>query len=656
MTTDAAARDYLDYYLDKPGNPDFAVMLEGPWGSGKSFFLDQYFADRHAKALRTDKKAKEAIRVTLFGVRELDDIMSQIFAKAHPVLGGKAVRAVNLLGSRAASFFGGSLDPTENAKLLQDMVLDLQDRVLVFDDFERCPLPPVEVMGFLNRFVEQDKVKVVVVADEENINTDEAKEYRRRKEKLIGKTIRVGSDPATVLDAFAAALSGKEARDTIAMHREQALATFLAAGRPNFRSLRAILSDFDRIASLADPKLKASEPAMKALLLYMLAVGVEFRSDGIDVEGLRTLTSDIVLRGRLSKTEESTGRQRGSLFRSRYPLVSWGDPVVPPELLAELFASGTVDLVSVDAHLNQHPLVVGREQVPAWRAMWSWYDMGETEYRKVRDLYAKQLADRELIHPGQLLHAVGSSLRLLGYGDDLLGGVAPKDFFTAYLDDVEKADTLIAATNLFGFGSDGYAGLIYNESDSAAFQEIRGLVAAAVGRALDRQTKREAPVLVDRLKADPEGGAMLYEWGPEEGNYGGIAILHHVAIGEIADLLLQDGKLNDRLLAALKERYERAQSAKSLDSEKPWVLNLHAELAGRVTSLPAPYKRFGELRLAHWFEPIKGWATPSAPPSPAAAAAKSTKRPSVKKAPTASAKAVPAAKAVVKKPRIRKKP
>ncbi|WP_167400432.1 P-loop NTPase fold protein [Gluconacetobacter entanii] len=43
MTTDPAARAYLDYYLDRPGNPDFAVMLEGPWGSGKSFFIEQYF-------------------------------------------------------------------------------------------------------------------------------------------------------------------------------------------------------------------------------------------------------------------------------------------------------------------------------------------------------------------------------------------------------------------------------------------------------------------------------------------------------------------------------------------------------------------------------------------------------------------------------------
>lgn len=76
MSTDATARDYLDYYLDQPGEPQFAVMLEGPWGSGKSFFFDRYFKDRLAKSKVKDPKAKEEIRVSLFGVSELGDVTS----------------------------------------------------------------------------------------------------------------------------------------------------------------------------------------------------------------------------------------------------------------------------------------------------------------------------------------------------------------------------------------------------------------------------------------------------------------------------------------------------------------------------------------------------------------------------------------------------
>jgi hypothetical protein len=176
--------------------------------------------------------------VTLFGVRELGDITSQIFAKVHPLLGGKVTKFINVVGSKAASYFGVSTDPAENAKLLQEMILDLDGRALVFDDFERCPLPVVEVMGFINRFVERDKAKVIVVASKEDIDATQIAEYRRRKEKLIGKTIRVGSDAGAVLDAFTASVKNAEARAAIAANRDAALATFMACGRPNFRSLR----------------------------------------------------------------------------------------------------------------------------------------------------------------------------------------------------------------------------------------------------------------------------------------------------------------------------------------------------------------------------------------------------------------------------------
>ena len=96
MSSDTAAREYLDYYLDQPGDPHFAVMLEGPWGPGKSFFFDKDFEDRLDKARAKNPEAKEEIRVSLFGVSNLSEIPTLIFAKAHPVLGGRLPRPSTL--------------------------------------------------------------------------------------------------------------------------------------------------------------------------------------------------------------------------------------------------------------------------------------------------------------------------------------------------------------------------------------------------------------------------------------------------------------------------------------------------------------------------------------------------------------------------------
>lgn len=603
MTSSQNAHEYLDYYLGLEGDPEFAVLLEGPWGSGKSYFVETYFRERLAAARKADRDAKDPlIHVTLFGVRDLSDITTQMFEKAHPVLGGKAVKLINNVGSRLGGLVGLGLDPKENAALLESMALNLKGRILVFDDLERSPLPLVEVMGFINRFVEHDKLKVIVVASEDDIPEAQREEYKGRKEKLVGKTIKVGSDPGEVLDVFTERLKSPEVLKAIADHREQLLATFAASGRPNFRSLRAVLLDYERLVTLADPRLRASDDAMGALLLYMVALGVEFRSNRLDDKALRNLQTDIRLGSKLgampkADTEE---QQRAAGLRQRYEHVAFNDPIVRPDHLADLFTSGIVDLVAVDAHIGQHPAVVGKAEVPAWRFMWSWYDHGQSDYRAARARFSDDLASRKITHPGQILHAAGSALRLQGYGDDLLGGQSVLDYFKTYLAELEAAGTLEAAPDLFGHHGGSYAGLVYNEADTPEFAPIRALVEGAAQRALERTLKDGAPALLVRLRDDPEDGQMLHEWGLDKGNYGGVAILHNIAVTDFADLALIDGKPNDRLLAALNERHQQGYGVE-LDPELPWLEQLRAELMFRAAALSPPYRAFGEMRLAYWF-------------------------------------------------------
>lgn len=603
MTSSQNAHEYLDYYLGLEGDPEFAVLLEGPWGSGKSHFVETYFGERLAAARKADKDAKDPlIHVTLFGVRDLSDITTQMFEKAHPVLGGKAVKLINNFGSKLGGLVGLSLDPKENAALLEGMALNLNGRILVFDDLERSPLPLVEVMGFINRFVEHDKLKVIVVASEDDIPKAQREEYKRRKEKLVGKTIKVGSDPGEVLDVFSKRLKSSEVLKAISGHRQQLLATFAASGRPNFRSLRAVLLDYERLVTLADPKLRASDDAMGALLLYMVALGAEFRSNRLDDKALRNLQTDIRLRLKLGATPkpDTEEQARASGLRERYEHVAFNDPIVRPDHLADLFTSGTVDLAAVDAHIGQHPAIVGQAEVPAWRFMWSWYDHGESDFRAARARFVDDLTARNITHPGQILHAAGSALRLQSYGDDLLGGQSALDFFSAYLADLEAAGTLEAAPDLFGHHGGSYAGLVYNEADTPAFAPLQALVKAAAQRALERTLRDGATALLTRLQDDPEDGQMLHEWGLSNGNYGGVAMLHNIAVTDFADLALIDGKPNDRLLAALNERHQQGYGVE-LDPELPWLEQLRAQLMSRAAALSPPYRAFSEMRLGYWF-------------------------------------------------------
>lgn len=84
----AHVADYLDAYR-RMGNVDFAVMVTGPWGSGKTEFVKSW---SETLTLQDNDDKPDFLSVSLNGVATLDEVDSLLFRAAHPVLGGKSVR------------------------------------------------------------------------------------------------------------------------------------------------------------------------------------------------------------------------------------------------------------------------------------------------------------------------------------------------------------------------------------------------------------------------------------------------------------------------------------------------------------------------------------------------------------------------------------
>ena len=84
----AHVTDYLNAYR-LMGAVDFAVMITGLRGSGKTEFVKRWVESLR----RTDNDDKlDYLLVSLNGVSSLEDIDSLLFRAAHQILGGKSVR------------------------------------------------------------------------------------------------------------------------------------------------------------------------------------------------------------------------------------------------------------------------------------------------------------------------------------------------------------------------------------------------------------------------------------------------------------------------------------------------------------------------------------------------------------------------------------
>lgn len=597
-----AAEAYLDYYLSQP-DTSFAVLLEGRWGSGKTYFLNRYMAAR-AKKADPVQKGKIHLYVSLNGVTSPNEITQQFFAQTAPLLAGKTVGLLSIAVARIANGFSGgaAFDTFNDSKKIQEYLTNLDGKILVFDDLERCRMPLGEALGFINNYVEHDKRKVILLAAENEIDGDSRKEYLQRKEKLVGKTLRVGSDAQSVYEFLVERMHTSEAKSQAQAAGPEAVRTFKASGIENFRSLRAIMDDFDRLVGEVDEALANNPKALTQLLVMMIALGMEHRSGALETDEVAKFNEgrNSELFASLSGRRLTDQEQKLTAIAQKYADVSWDDPVVPMVALADLFASGSIDVASIDSYLLGHPLIADPAEIPAWRRLWSWRDLTQTDYADARRAFLHDLNTRAYTSPAVILHAAGVVRALHAANDQLLGRRNIAKYFAAYVNDVVANGTLESAGNLFDFDPTGAFGLGFNTVDEPGFDDIKSIVRKGVDKAVAAKMVTEAPVLMRRLQGSRDAYSALYEYGHGPDNYGTVAVLAEVPVHDFASLLVTDGRPNDNLFASLVTRYERA-SALTLAVEEAWVSELRNALDKVVAKASQPHRHLLGLRVEHYF-------------------------------------------------------
>lgn len=204
---------YLAYYrgLCHPG-PGYAVLATGPFGTGKTHQVLQALPE------------EERIYVSLFGVRSVEQLHAEVVAAANPSL-EKIARAAEQAGGVAKNLggpfaIGAAASPVVSAMLRREV---RPDRVLIFDDLERCSLEPTDSLGAINQYVEHRGFRVVVIAYDEAIAE---KDPNAKKEKLFGQTIRIEPQTDQAFGSFLLRQGNGRARTFIESYKETVLDIF----------------------------------------------------------------------------------------------------------------------------------------------------------------------------------------------------------------------------------------------------------------------------------------------------------------------------------------------------------------------------------------------------------------------------------------------
>lgn len=178
---------------------NYAIMINGEWGSGKTFFVKKNIIKRYSNSLYISlygvssiDKLSEKIYLEIIKSKALTNKFSIFLKKIYDkYLFFKIAFFPFLLIWRILKFiynsffkliwlitynfinlkFNINLSSIEKKDFYGILKLfkNINKYIFVIDDLERCSIPIEEVMGYLNDFVEHKNVKCIIVVNEEEI-------------------------------------------------------------------------------------------------------------------------------------------------------------------------------------------------------------------------------------------------------------------------------------------------------------------------------------------------------------------------------------------------------------------------------------------------------------------------------------------------------
>ena len=181
-----------------------AILINGEWGSGKTFFITEKLSKVIKDRIKNDGKY---IYVSLYGVGNVEELSNKLYSeicsetlvKLSGVEKEKIDTGIKLIPKLLyfTKFIPFIKNYNSIKKIMAPIIKEIakiKKCVVVFDDIERCKIDIYELFGYINELVEHNEVKAILVANEKKITDKENKDgeinkYDEIKEKLVGITI-----------------------------------------------------------------------------------------------------------------------------------------------------------------------------------------------------------------------------------------------------------------------------------------------------------------------------------------------------------------------------------------------------------------------------------------------------------------------------------
>lgn len=479
------AKAYLDSYLANKSDQGTAVLIDGHWGAGKTEFVVNYFKGRKARISRSRGKdqSPDYLYASFFGVSDESAISDQFLSQLYPTLNSKLGK---ILGTAAFRIGSSLFEKTwrlkgifqsSDVEAARRWIAEPRERIVVFDDLERVDFGFgfERALAIINGYVERDGIRAIVIANESEIQSDK---YTAWKEKVIGKSLLICADADEVVESIARDLPSGSVKRYLVDNIAKVASVVRASTYPNYRSVKNLIADANRMVVGADARLGGCRPAVESLILYSVGIGAEFRAGKLSAD---EVLDRVRMRFVVAKNSDDARALAVRDIFSKYANVGASECMIPAEYLVALWSSGELKTEDINRSVLKNPRVVGDDATPAWRRLWSMWELGQSSYERARNDALELLERNAVTIEGELLHIVGAALQVEEYGGEFFPKEKTLDWLRSYLGRDEVRSRL-CGTSIYhrGVSNTAYEGLGYTGGALPAFADAQMLVTSVM--------------------------------------------------------------------------------------------------------------------------------------------------------------------------------
>ena len=324
---------------------DYAIMINGEWGSGKTYFWNHKIKPK-IEAMQVNGKKLTPIYMSLYGISNLEEISKKIFIETTQLMDKNLKKFMNSNGASSipeyaktgldmANFFG----VTQNGDRVDyAQFFSTDDKVLCFDDLERANVDVIDILGYINNFVEHDHIKTIIICNEKELSTklknsnlemktfiatylldkenklniktdkpmverirdtieyvfDKANDYERIKEKLVGETFEYAPEFNYIINGLL--MRYENDADLIRFLRENTAlitSTFNKSGTRNLRILKHALNNFKKIFDTVTKSYpNTNHRVLQTMLIFTIAISFEIKAGKITKDKFVNINSN----------------------------------------------------------------------------------------------------------------------------------------------------------------------------------------------------------------------------------------------------------------------------------------------------------------------------------------------------------------------------